>query len=213
MAQPGFLPIFPLALVAYPGEQINLHIFEPRYKALIRDVLEGEGTFGLPPFLDDRVGDWGTEMRILSVEKTYEDGKMDIRTEGVGVFRILELLRDVPNKPYSGAVVDRIVSDNTTEVKEASALFAYWRQLQDLLNIERPRYERPSEIRSFELAHFVGLSVKQEYELLSYARESDRQQYLIAHLKKVLPVIKETERARMKAQLNGQFQQLDAPDF
>ena len=89
MAQSGFLPVFPLALVAFPGEKLNLHIFEPRYKAMLRDVIEGEGTFGLPPFLNDRVGDWGTEMRVVSVEKTYEDGKMDIRTEGVGVFRIL----------------------------------------------------------------------------------------------------------------------------
>lgn len=213
MAQSGFLPVFPLSLVAFPGEKLNLHIFEPRYKEMLRDVIQGEGTFGLPPFLDDRVGDWGTEMRVVSVEKTYEDGKMDIRTEGVGVFRILELLKDVPDKAYSGAVVDRIALDTTVQVKESSALFGYWRQLQDLLNIEKPRYERPSDLRAFEIAHFVGLNMKQEYELLSYPKESARQQYLIAHLKEVLPILQETERARLKARLNGQFQQLDAPDF
>ena len=33
----NFIPIFPLNLVVYPGEKLNLHIFEPRYKQLIRE--------------------------------------------------------------------------------------------------------------------------------------------------------------------------------
>ncbi|RZK88875.1 MAG: peptidase, partial [Hymenobacter sp.] len=31
------LPLFPLNLVAFPGEKLNLHIFEPRYRELVRD--------------------------------------------------------------------------------------------------------------------------------------------------------------------------------
>ncbi|MEO1628994.1 MAG: LON peptidase substrate-binding domain-containing protein, partial [Bacteroidota bacterium] len=46
-------PLFPLKLVVYPGEQLNLHIFEPRYKQLIRECEQNKVTFGIPAFIND----------------------------------------------------------------------------------------------------------------------------------------------------------------
>ncbi len=91
-----FLPLFPLQLVVFPGEKLNLHIFEPRYKQLIREVEQNGTTFGIPSYIDGKVMDVGTEIRLISVEKRYEDGQMDIRTEGMGLFRIIELYRVAP---------------------------------------------------------------------------------------------------------------------
>ena len=54
-----FLPLFPLKLVAFPGEELNLHIFEPRYKQLIREFEQNGTTFGIPTFLDNKVLDFG----------------------------------------------------------------------------------------------------------------------------------------------------------
>ena len=48
-----FLPLFPLQIVVFPGEDLNLHIFEPRYKELIKDCEEGGGTFRLCADPDD----------------------------------------------------------------------------------------------------------------------------------------------------------------
>jgi ATP-dependent Lon protease len=50
---PRLLPLFPLNLVVFPHEKLNLHIFEPRYRQLVRDCLEQNLTFGIPPFLDN----------------------------------------------------------------------------------------------------------------------------------------------------------------
>jgi Lon protease-like protein len=210
---PRFLPVFPLSLVAYPGEKLNLHIFEPRYKALVQDVMASDGLFGLPPFLDEQVYDHGTVMRIAAVEKTYEDGKLDIRTEGIGVYRTLDFLREVPDKPYAAAIVDDLEDRQDQQTKESSALFGYWRQFQDLLHLDKPRYELPSEMRAFAIAHLVGLSMKQECELLRYESESDRQKYLVSHLKEVIPVIRQTERVRERARLNGHFRHEIPPAF
>ena len=42
-----FLPLFPLNIVVFPGEKLNLHIFEPRYKKLILDCLANDGLSGI----------------------------------------------------------------------------------------------------------------------------------------------------------------------
>ena len=59
-----FLPLFPLKLVAFPGEQLNLHIFEPRYKQLFRECEENQITFGIPAFIDNKIMDIGTELKL-----------------------------------------------------------------------------------------------------------------------------------------------------
>ena len=80
------IALFPLNIVAYPGELVNLHIFEPRYKDLVRDCIEAESTFGIPTY-NGKTMSYGTEVEILKVEKVYKDGRMDIRTRGNRVFQ------------------------------------------------------------------------------------------------------------------------------
>ncbi len=41
----NFIPIFPLGIVVYPAETVSLHIFEPRYKQLIKDCEEANKGF------------------------------------------------------------------------------------------------------------------------------------------------------------------------
>ncbi len=57
-------PLFPLNIVVFPGEELNLHIFEPRYRALIRDA-EREGfSFGIPSYVHQKLG-YGTEVSLV----------------------------------------------------------------------------------------------------------------------------------------------------
>jgi len=89
----NFVPIFPLGIVVYPGEQLNLHIYEPRYKQLINECHKEKKLFGIPSIIDDRLQDFGTLARITEITNTTPDGEMDIRTEGDKVFRILEVIK------------------------------------------------------------------------------------------------------------------------
>ena len=66
---------------------------------------------------------------------------------------------------------------------------------------------------SFELAHKVGLSLEQEYDMLQMVRESQRQSYMINHLKRALPLVSEMERAKEKIKMNGHFQHHDPLNF
>ena len=87
----NLLPIFPLNLVVFPGEKLNLHIFEPRYIQLIQQINESGKSFGIPPYLKGVMSTVGTEMLLTSIEKTYDNGNMDVKTVGISVFSINQI--------------------------------------------------------------------------------------------------------------------------
>ncbi|SDK83127.1 hypothetical protein SAMN05421823_103667 [Catalinimonas alkaloidigena] len=207
------LPFFPLNLVVYPQEALNLHVFEPRYKQLISDCLQEEKTFGIPAYLDEQVSEYGTEVRILSVEKRYDDGRMDIRTEGVRVFLLQSLDNPMADKLYAGGEV-RFMPDHTDEDPNVrAALLFNVEQLYSLLNL-RPEFRTtPDRLLSYEIAHKIGLSLHQEYELLKFRSETERQTYLSEHLKRTLPVVSEIERTKARIRMNGHFRHLDPLNF
>ncbi len=69
----NFIPIFPLGIVVYPGEHLNLHIFEPRYKQLINDCYTAKKPFGIPPVINKQVSETGTLLEITEISKVYEN--------------------------------------------------------------------------------------------------------------------------------------------
>src|SRR5690349_1757729 len=102
----NFIPIFPLGIVVYPGENLNLHIFEPRYKQLITDCYQNKKVFGIPTVIENKMQDYGSLVEITELSKVHENGEMDIKTRGQKIFRILEVIKEVPDKLYSGAIVN-----------------------------------------------------------------------------------------------------------
>src|SRR6059058_1873737 len=102
----NFIPIFPLGLVVYPGEHLNLHIFEPRYKQLIKECEAEKKPFGIPSIIDNQLQDFGTVVKITEITTVHDNGEMDIKTEGDKVFRVLEVIKEIPEKLYSGAIVN-----------------------------------------------------------------------------------------------------------
>src|ERR1700722_11682371 len=110
----NFIPIFPLSIVVYPGESLNLHIFEPGYKELINECYKEAKPFGIPPIINNEVQEMGTLVNIIEIVNGQDNGEMDIKTKGAGVFRILELIKSVPDKMYSGAIVNHPANLMTT---------------------------------------------------------------------------------------------------
>ena len=102
----NFIPIFPLNVVLYPGEILNLHIFEPRYKELVKECFSNNKPFGIPAVINGHVAEFGTLVTISEIVKEYDNGEMDIITDGTIVFRILEIIKKIPDKLYSGAIVN-----------------------------------------------------------------------------------------------------------
>jgi ATP-dependent Lon protease len=207
------LPLFPLNLVAFPGEKLNLHIFEPRYRQLVRDCL-GEGiTFGIPPFLDDAVQELGTEMRLLSIEKTHPGGEMDIRTEAMGVFRVQKFFRQAPGKLYAAGQVEDVVQDEESDPALREVITRQVRQLYEALGLRKLLLQLDPAFRIFDVAHHIGFSTEQEYQLLGTTAELERQEIVREHLERLLPAVLEAERLKERVKQNGHFKHLLPPQF
>lgn len=209
----NFIPVFPLSLVAYPGEKINLHIFEPRYKQLIRDCYLNKKHFGIPAVINNIVGEFGCTVEIVEISKEYEDGKMDIKTKGIRVFKILELIKEIPDKLYSGAIVVYPNNFNNGLASMMNKIIEDARRLHVELNVIKDFGKTDKELLSFDVAHHIGMSIEDEYQLLQYENELHRQEFLKRHLTKVLPVLKEMQDLRKKIQLNGHFKELNGWDI
>src|SRR5918998_2447971 len=83
--------LFPLGLVLFPGEQIPLHIFEPRYKELIGESLGSGEPFGIVLSEDDGVREVGTLATVTDVLERFPDGRLNVLVEGIERFKIAAL--------------------------------------------------------------------------------------------------------------------------
>lgn len=209
----NFIPIFPLNIVVYPGENLNLHIFEPRYKQLISECHSTKKPFGIPTVLNDKMQDYGSLVEIVEMSKVYDSGEMDIKTKGIRVFRILEMIRDVPDKLYSGAIVNYPDTYEKGNPEVMRKVMAGIRQLHQLLNVSKDFQKQDEELHVYEVAHHCGLSLEEEYEILHLLDERQRQVYLKRHLNKVLPLLAEMEQLKEKIKLNGHFKNLGGFEF
>jgi uncharacterized protein len=210
----NFIPIFPLNVVIYPGEILNLHIFEPRYKELVKECFENKKPFGVPAVINGNVAEYGTLVTIKEIAKEYDNGEMDIVTNGTVVFRILEIIKKIPDKLFSGAIVNYPDNSELYPRKDLMVVvIKAIRELHRILNISKDFHKPDDDLNAYDLAHHAGLSMEEEYELLGLFREEQRQEYLKRHLGKVLPVVAEMEVLKERIMLNGHFKNLSSFRF
>ncbi|MEO8772436.1 MAG: LON peptidase substrate-binding domain-containing protein [Ferruginibacter sp.] len=204
----NFIPIFPLNIVVYPGEQLNLHIFEPRYKQMIAECVETKKPFGIPAVLNNKMSEMGTLMEVKEISKTYEHGEMDIKTEAVQVFKILEVIKELPEKLFSGAIVtypQNITRGSSGLMKK---VLHGIREIHKTLGVTKDFKKPDDELTSYDVAHHAGLSMEDEYTLLEFLDELHRQEFLKRHLAKITPVMENMDLLKGKIKLNGHFKNL-----
>lgn len=206
----NFIPIFPLTLVVFPGEELKLHIFEPKYKQLINDCHNNHKSFGIPVVINHEMQELGTLMKITKIEKVYENGEMDIITQGEQLFRILEPIHEIPEKLYKGAIVTYPENRFNGRERLMQKVLGFLKALHELLQIKKEFKKEETQLTSYDIAHHAGMSLEQEYELLGFTDELHRQEYLKRHLSKILPVVAETEDLKKKIKMNGHFRNLNS---
>lgn len=215
----SYYPLFPLQLVVFPGERLNLHIFEDRYKQLVNECYNQHKPFGIPAFINDEVSEYGTEVEIISIEKLYPDGKMDIRTRGTKIFRIEEFFPKAEGALYPAGVISfnheysTTLLDSRGEEETVKNLKELLRHLADILDISKNLIPSNEQYISFKIAHYLGMPLEEEYKLLLTHTETQRQEILIRFLNRALPDIEQREQMRKTILLNGHFKQLKPPHF
>lgn len=115
---PAFLPMFPLGSTVFPQQVVPLHVFEPRYRALLEEITNDPESAGFGITLIDRGhevggGDHrtlvGTRVEVLQAER-FDDGRWAVVVAGV---ERIDILKWLPDDPYpQAAVASRTVIDN-----------------------------------------------------------------------------------------------------
>jgi len=115
------LPLFPLPeVVLFPNEVLPLHIFESRYRIMLKSVLESDSLFGVVKWdpVTKSMANVGCCAHIIK-HQTSEDGRSNIVTIGQQRFQILEITRTTP---YYSAMVSWIDDNNITSLQNLDNL-------------------------------------------------------------------------------------------
>lgn len=175
------LPLFPLNVVLFPGQSLPLHIFEPRYRVLIRKCVDNNEPFGVVLAQDeepDRPFDVGTSARVTEVKK-MPDGRMNIVTIGEERFRLHDW-RESEHGYLIGDVTEFPFDEDDAPAPESIALVAkrLTRYLKHLAkaNGMQFRFDQfptgASDVALFA-AIALRLPLKEKQQLLEQSRLSD----------------------------------------
>lgn len=204
------LPLFPLNIVAFPGEAVNLHIFEPRYRQLIADCMRDGSTFGIPSHVLNTI-EIGTEVKIVEISKEYSDGRMDIKTQGLGAFKVEEFHNPWKDRLYAGGTVTLLEEEND---KDLTQLVLFKELVAELFGWLKEVNIDVSQIQSvFDIGHKIGLKLEEEYMLLDMRKESERLRFGISHLQKLMPSLERAQNAQDRIKQNGHFKHLNPLKF
>jgi ATP-dependent Lon protease len=201
--RPARIPLFPLDVVLFPSMPLPLHIFEPRYKAMVSRCVDEGIEFGMV-FAENRsIATIGCTAEITRTIKKYDDGRMDILTEGRAAFRIVEMLTE---KEYYEAVVDYLPEDVTPQdaAEEAELTEAF--QHCQLLLFGHPWHgcdKRDPTPFAYRLGARLPLDLKQRQALLETRNEDDRRGFLLQYCKALLPKLAQRQISRQRSGGNG----------
>ena len=144
------IPLFPLHAVLAPGLALPLHIFEDRYRLMIRRCLEQAIPFGVVLIRGGREiagpdGEGATEVSIAGIgtfaeireASRYADGRYDILTVGAGRFSVRDIVSD--REPYLVGVVDPLDDDPGDPSEEEALARRVTRRFVDYLRLLQPR--------------------------------------------------------------------------
>ncbi|AEM69410.1 peptidase S16 lon domain protein [Allomuricauda ruestringensis DSM 13258] len=205
------LPLFPLQSVFYPGETVPLHIFEDRYKQLIADCRKEALTFGIPVFINNAISH-GTEVQLVEVVNTYESGEMDVVCVARQVFKVLSFEKQMEGKLYAGGEVEFLEMENDADESLREEVLQKVEALYDIMDVPFTK-TTPKQFNSYSLAHKMGLSFEQEYELLLMTKETNRLNFIKRHLETTANILNEVNRTKEVIEMNGHFKNFDPLDF
>ena len=201
IATVSLLPLFPLDVVLFPGAPLPLHIFEPRYKEMITECVEQGKPFGMVRAKDNAVAEIGCSAVILNVIKHYEDGRLDISSEGKQRFAIVELNHD---RPFLQAEVTWFDDDEPAPLpgKQSETAIELHEQLFTVLgqDLEIDPNKNPL---SFQLANELPVDLDFKQAILEMKSESERLETLIEYYRATIPKVEKTLQARQRASGNG----------
>jgi len=191
------LPLFPLPdVVLFPQEVLPLHIFEPRYRMLLRTVMAGDQRFGVVRWdpQSQTMADVGCCAELLHCQ-TQDDDRSNIVTMGQQRFRVLDIVREAPFRVGLVSWIEDEPEDGPAELDELAGTVG--QALRDVVELTGKLVGKPASLPNDlpelprELSFWIGAPLggpvadhqqalleitdtgerlRQEYELLDQTR-------------------------------------------
>ena len=209
------LPLFPLPVVLLPGMRMPLHIFEPRYKQMLQDCLDGDRSFGLIYRADDAAepalpsGAVGCRALIDDVER-LPDGRSNVMVNGGERFALVRV--ETAGTPYTVADVIPFLDESeppaqvTALALRLHELFAEAarasRTLADDPGPPPPLPDDPAQV-AFAAAASIDIEARDRQRLLASSSPSARLREMITLLDASMPALLERALLHSRAKHNG----------
>ncbi|MEA2196714.1 MAG: hypothetical protein QOJ25_765 [Solirubrobacteraceae bacterium] len=194
-------PLFPLALVALPGELIPLHIFEERYKTMMNECLQNEGEFGILWLSDDGLRENGCACEIDRVLERLDDGRMNLLTRGTRPFRVLERQEHLA---YPAGTIEFLADRD--EVVDEALLSQAQEVYADLVKRATDRDADTEELvtmGAYAMAATVDFGLDAKQGLLDLRSENARLRLVTRLFRAALKRLDFVDRAQARARSNG----------
>jgi Lon protease-like protein len=187
------LPAFPLKTILLPGEASKLHIFEERYKELVKDCIDNNASFAIPFFENGKMSDYGCEVKIKNVLKEYPDGRKDILVECTRICKIVDFTEQLSPKLY-GAVLIEFEKNNilVTDANLQDAIIHYFSTVQNKI-ID---YDTLGKLSVYNIANSLQLSPSEKLILIT---SKNKQAVLLNQIKFITHIV------NAEQQLNNRF--------
>lgn len=201
--RPDRIALFPLNVVLFPGEQLPLHIFEPRYRRMVKECVENQQPFGMLLAMDNGVVRVGCTAEILDIVKKYPDGRMDIVTVGREPFRIVELFTD---DPLLEGQVDYLEDREThADGRTRQQLIELYDACHTLVFQSLPKSveEAPEGELAYTIASSLPIDLLCKQQILELRTEAGRQERLLSYLRDWAPHLVKEKTMRQRAGGNG----------
>jgi ATP-dependent Lon protease len=201
--RPERIPLFPLNVVLLPGAELPLHIFELRYREMVKTCLAAKSEFGMLLSLPKGLARMGCTAEILEVAKPEDDGSVDILTVGRAPFRVVELFTEAP------------LLEGRVEYLEDSQLAADAPANRDLIELYETCYtlvfgdypKNPENgaapFPSYMIAGILPMDLLWKQQILELRGEAERQERLVKYLRDWAPHLQKTATVRERSAGNG----------
>jgi len=165
------IALFPLNIFLLPGEQLPLHIFEPRYRQLFEEAQDESFEFGLP-YHERELGEHMVSIcRLLKTTKVYQTGEMDVIIEAHSLADMKNFESTLPGKLYPGGEVQKRLSDDLDQEADGETLNLFRTYIEYKFG-SVPSAAQLSRYQLLDIASSVALSNR---EKINYVRLKDEE--------------------------------------
>jgi Lon protease-like protein len=194
-------PLFPLGIVALPGELIPLHIFEERYKTMISECLEGEREFGIVWLSDDGLREVGCACAIDRVLEEMEDGRIKLLARGTRPFRVIERQGHLP---YPAGVIEFVQDrEDAVDPELAKAAHDAYAELVRRATDREPEPDELADMSAYSMAATVDFGLDAKQGLLDMRSENARLRLVTRLFRAAIKRLELVDKVQERARSNG----------